>query len=185
MCVEPSPVSGRKQVGTRARFDVFKRDAFTCQYCGSRPPDVTLHVDHIIPVSGGGGNEQSNLTTSCADCNLGKSATPLDVVPKSLKRQAEDAEERRAQVEAYAAALLEERSALDDWVWEIAEILQPGASDGYSTQKLGSIRRFVNMIGFGETRDAAFIASDRWYVGSRRFKYFCGVCWRKAKEVDE
>lgn len=31
------------------RFEVFKRDNFTCRYCGQAPPTAILEVDHIIP----------------------------------------------------------------------------------------------------------------------------------------
>lgn len=55
------------------RFEVFKRDSFTCQYCGESAPNVILNVDHIYPVSKGGNNEIMNLVTSCEDCNSGKS----------------------------------------------------------------------------------------------------------------
>ncbi len=41
-------------VGAKLRFDVFKRDAFTCQYCGKKAPDVVLHADHIKPRVDGG-----------------------------------------------------------------------------------------------------------------------------------
>lgn len=68
----------RKPISKKRRFEIFKRDAFTCQYCGARGPEVTLHVDHINPVASGGGNEIWNLTTSCADCNHGKRDRPLD-----------------------------------------------------------------------------------------------------------
>ena len=68
----------RKPLSKKIRFEVFKRDSFTCQYCGQQAPDVVLHVDHIDPVALGGGNEMINLITSCAGCNGGKSATPLD-----------------------------------------------------------------------------------------------------------
>lgn len=54
------------------RFDVFHRDGFTCAYCGRQPPDVVLELDHIHPVSKGGGNDALNLITSCEDCNRGK-----------------------------------------------------------------------------------------------------------------
>ena len=56
----------------KLRFEVFKRDKHTCQYCGRSPPAVILEVDHIIPISSGGTDELSNLITSCFDCNRGK-----------------------------------------------------------------------------------------------------------------
>ena len=40
----------RKGISKKTRFDVFKRDSFTCQYCGKSAPDVVLQVDHINPV---------------------------------------------------------------------------------------------------------------------------------------
>jgi hypothetical protein len=87
------------------RFEIFKRDAFTCQYCGQRPPEVILEVDHIEPRAAGGTDDELNLVTSCADCNRGKSARLLgDVRPKPdadlkyLEMQQEVAELRRYQV---------------------------------------------------------------------------------------
>lgn len=62
----------RKPLSKKLRFEVFKRDAFTCQYCGKKAPDVVLEVDHIKPVSKGGKNELLNLVTACFECNRGK-----------------------------------------------------------------------------------------------------------------
>lgn len=45
----------RKAISKKTRFEVFKRDRFTCQYCGATPPGVLLHIDHIHPVAEGGG----------------------------------------------------------------------------------------------------------------------------------
>lgn len=59
------------------RFEILRRDKFTCRYCGRKSPEVTLEVDHIYPVSKGGTNDPSNLTTSCYDCNRGKGADLL------------------------------------------------------------------------------------------------------------
>ncbi len=57
------------------RYDVMKRDNFKCVLCGRKASDgVTLHVDHIIPVSKGGKTEKQNLRTLCDACNLGKGA---------------------------------------------------------------------------------------------------------------
>ncbi len=64
-------------VSVRTRFEVFKRDEFTCRYCGRKTPDVILEVDHIVPVCEGGGDDQMNLATSCWDCNRGKAGNPL------------------------------------------------------------------------------------------------------------
>ena len=44
------------------RFEVFKRDSFTCQYCGESAPNVILNVDHIYPVSKGGAINSKNWT---------------------------------------------------------------------------------------------------------------------------
>lgn len=54
------------------RFGVLNRDDFTCQYCGRKAPDVELHIDHKVPRSKGGSNNENNLVTACSDCNWGK-----------------------------------------------------------------------------------------------------------------
>jgi 5-methylcytosine-specific restriction endonuclease McrA len=62
----------------RLRFEVFKRDNFTCQYCGRKAPNITLHIDHRYPESKGGEYTANNLITSCSDCNIGKSDLLLE-----------------------------------------------------------------------------------------------------------
>lgn len=62
----------------RARFKILQRDGFRCCYCGRTPPEVTLHVDHIVPRSKGGSDHPENLQASCDTCNLGKAARLLD-----------------------------------------------------------------------------------------------------------
>lgn len=67
-------------VSVRIRFEVFKRDGFTCQYCGCKSPDVVLECDHIVPRAEGGSDDIINLRTSCWACNSGKSDNPLSEV---------------------------------------------------------------------------------------------------------
>ncbi len=67
----------RKGLSKKLRFEVFKRDGFTCQYCGRSAPDVILEVDHIKSVKNGGDNDIMNLITSCFDCNRGKGKRKL------------------------------------------------------------------------------------------------------------
>ena len=175
----------RKGISKRTRFEIFKRDQFTCQYCGSQPPDVILHVDHIIAVANGGQNDMENLVTSCSDCNLGKSAVPLDMVPQSLEDRAAEAEERQAQVEAYAIQLQELRDAFENQCWQVAEVLKKGASDGYSRSNFRSITMFCKRLGFPETLNAAHIADNAVpFERGRRFKYFCAVCWNRIREIE-
>lgn len=102
----------RKPVGKKLRFEVFKRDNFTCQYCGAQAPDVVLHVDHINPVAGGGDNDIMNLITSCESCNLGKGARELDdqSVLAKQRQQIEDLNQRREQLEM----MLQWREGLSD-----------------------------------------------------------------------
>jgi len=59
------------------RFQVLRRDGFTCQYCGRTPPEVKLQVDHVVPWSAGGTNQIENIKTACEVCNLGKGAGGL------------------------------------------------------------------------------------------------------------
>ena len=65
-------------LSVKTRFEVFKRDRFTCQYCGKHPPDVLLEADHITPRAAGGSDAIENLTTACTDCNRGKGARMLE-----------------------------------------------------------------------------------------------------------
>jgi len=71
------PRRARRAIAPGLRFEVFRRDSFTCQYCGRRAPYVVLHVDHISPVAAGGTNDPANLRTACSTCNLGKGSRSL------------------------------------------------------------------------------------------------------------
>jgi hypothetical protein len=60
------------EVPQRLRFQILRRDRYTCRYCGASAPNVVLVVDHVIPRSRGGTNAAANLVTACEGCNLGK-----------------------------------------------------------------------------------------------------------------
>jgi hypothetical protein len=65
----------RRSINLKDRRAVLKRDGYRCVKCGAnrqKDPSVTLHVDHIVPVSKGGTSELDNLQTLCFDCNEGK-----------------------------------------------------------------------------------------------------------------
>ena len=58
------------------RFNLFLRDGFLCQYCGSKG-DLTF--DHVVPRASGGVTSWENVVAACSRCNLKKG-------PKSLRR---------------------------------------------------------------------------------------------------
>ena len=62
-------------VSKRLRYEVLRRDNFTCRYCGAFAPVAVLHVDHVMPKKLGGRDIAGNLVTACQDCNSGKSAS--------------------------------------------------------------------------------------------------------------
>ena len=56
------------------RFNLFLRDEFCCQYCGSRG-DLTF--DHVVPRARGGITSWENVVAACSSCNLKKGSTSL------------------------------------------------------------------------------------------------------------
>ena len=91
----------RKPISKKTRFEIFKRDSFTCQYCGKKSPDTILNVDHITPVVEGGTNAMTNLITSCFECNSGKGKVQIGdhTVIEKQRVQLEELQARREQIE--------------------------------------------------------------------------------------
>ncbi len=113
----------RKSISKKIRFEVFKRDSFTCQYCGKTAPNVVLEVDHIEPVSKGGTNDILNLVTSCFDCNRGKSDKKLsehNELDKQLD-QLKELNERKNQIEMMLQWRQELRDLDNELVEDLAE----------------------------------------------------------------
>lgn len=175
----------RSPIGKKKRFDVFKRDGFECHYCGAKPPAVLLHVDHIVPVSKGGGNDLDNLITSCQICNIGKGATLLTVVPQSLKSRAADVAEREAQIAAFSEVMEARRTRLEQESWDVLDIwMDHFSKDSVSKSYFSSVQKFVDKLGKHECLEAMEIAVSRVpYQQDRALRYFCGICWNKVREI--
>lgn len=124
-------------VGKSLRFEVFARDGFVCQYCGQRPPDVVLEVDHIHPASKGGTDNTLNLITSCYDCNRGKRAKVItEIAPRpdadlaTLKIQQEAGEIDRflkAKAKRDKQMLLAVRALQSEWCSHLTPDYSPTA----------------------------------------------------------
>jgi hypothetical protein len=133
----------------RLRFEVFKRDCFTCQYCGRKSPEVILQVDHIDPVAEGGSDDIVNLTTSCVDCNGGKGAVRLseNVSVERKRVQLEMLQERREQMRMIAE-WQEELSHIEDE--EVDLIISRMDTSKFGPNALGRelIKKWVKLYGF-------------------------------------
>lgn len=176
----------RKSLSKSLRFEVFKRDQFTCQYCGAHPPSVILHCDHIHPVAKGGTNDIDNLITSCITCNQGKAARSLSSVPVSLKDKAALVATQEEQIAGYEAVMRARRERLEDETWEVAErFMELYNLTSIPKVHLVSIRRFIEKQGVTKTLEAMDIANRKKpysdYVG---FKFFCGVCWNMIRDSE-
>jgi 5-methylcytosine-specific restriction endonuclease McrA len=58
------------------RREVFRRDNYTCQYCGRHVPDLT--VDHVQPRHMGGQHIWTNVVAACPSCNHRKGGRRLE-----------------------------------------------------------------------------------------------------------
>lgn len=155
----------RKSLSKKLRFEVFKRDSFTCQYCGGKAPDVLLHVDHIEPVSKGGDDDILNLITSCKACNLGKGARRLSDTTVMDKRheQLEELQERKEQLEM----MFDWQSALTDLDEHALDLLVehwtrrvPGW--GVNAAGRAELRRLANRFEYDELIEAINVAADSY-----------------------
>ena len=72
------------------RRNLFKRDHFTCQYCGCRPGTSELTIDHVLPRSRGGMSSWENCVLACVACNHRKAdRLPEEIGWQLLKKPVE------------------------------------------------------------------------------------------------
>lgn len=177
----------RKPIGNSLRFKVFKRDNFSCQYCGATPPTVILEVDHINPVANGGKNNIDNLATACFNCNRGKHAGLLTDIPQTLVDKAHDIKEREAQLKGYTKILQAKANRIEVETWRVvAAIEEVERAEEYGTRRLQSIRYFLTVLTIFDVLEAAQIANVKFrHKSEKSFRYFCGICWRKIREAND
>lgn len=179
-------MSNRKPIPKKIRFEVFKRDRFTCQYCGRTAPDVILQVDHIKPVAKGGTNDIINLITSCRDCNLGKGARELhdDTEIQKQRKQLEEIAEKKEQLEM----LIEWRESLKEFeqlqVDAVLKVIQSYTGKKRNRFATARIRNLLKQYSIEEIIDAAEISFSRYYEGDEptydlALNKIGGICYNK------
>jgi len=72
---------------TFSRRNIFKRDRYVCQYCGTQPGMEELTIDHVVPRAHGGQSNWTNCVLACVECNhLKADRTPREA-RMALRRQ--------------------------------------------------------------------------------------------------
>lgn len=175
----------RKPISKRLRFEILRRDNHQCRYCGRSAPEVQLTVDHVVPVTLGGGNEPTNLAAACRDCNSGKSSVPADAalvddVEQDAMRWANAMRQASAEItaqEPVVEGVLDAVSAAwgpqarygdqmpDDWAGSVVMFFKAGLSqcDLLAMVTAAFQKQFVH---------------DRW-------AYFCGCCWKRLRAMQD
>lgn len=185
----------RKTLPKKTRFEVFKRDSFTCQYCGKSAPEVILEVDHIIPVAEGGTDDVFNLITSCRDCNRGKGKRMLSDHTTIEKQKAElDAlNEKREQLEM----MVEWREELMSLTEKEVDLMEDAiySVSGYELSDTGRLnsKKLLRQFDIAEILEAIDIAFSRYYreqnsyYFNQAFNKIGGICYnrRKQKEAED
>ena len=63
-----------------SRKNLYRRDGYVCQYCGTHRPSSELSIDHVVPRSRGGRTTWENCVLACVRCNAKKADhTPREV----------------------------------------------------------------------------------------------------------
>jgi len=168
----------------KIRFEVFKRDAFKCQYCGGAPPNILLEVDHINPVSKGGTDEIDNLVTSCFDCNRGKSDRELTSLPQTTIEKTQQLIEKEEQYAEYKKILAKIKKRQQDEIDQIDAIYNSYFEDWVLNDRFknGSLRMFIKMLGVEVVESAMHSACSRMSDDRKAIKYFCGICWNRIHD---
>lgn len=192
-------MAGRRCVSTRTRFNVFQRDDFTCRYCGRRPPDVELVIDHLVAVANGGSNEPENLVTACEPCNAGKSdlvieeATLPPITPEAERALQESVARQRRMValrmEARELRLRARQAFIDEWA---AQFGARAEGERYLDPLVdfpsdGTVDALVERYGLDEATRAIAILADSWFKGSVRgdeaaIRYLHGILRRRQPD---
>ena len=183
----------RKQLSKKMRFEVFKRDSFTCQYCGASAPEAILEVDHIVPVAKGGTNDILNLVTSCRDCNRGKSARELsdDSVVKKQKAQLDELNEKREQTEMLVEWKKELQSLTDEQADAINDCITSISGIPANDYGKSRIKKWIRDFGFSEVYTSTEISFYKYYVDGDTdtwelaFDKIGGVCYNRRKQRQE
>lgn len=175
-------------ISKKQRFEIFKRDGFVCQYCGRKPPQIILEIDHVIPRKKSGRDIPENLITACFDCNRGKGARDLKVAPRSIIERTEVLKEKELQLREfykYQEKIKQRIEADVDYIDERWHVIS-GEEKRYCFNEHGrmQVKNLLRFFNKYEIEEAMEIAWTKRYLKDR-FAYMCGVLWTQKRQREE
>jgi len=176
----------RKPLSKKIRFEVFKRDSFTCQYCGKSAPDVVLEVDHINPVANGGDNDMFNLITSCKDCNRGKGKRTLSNNDelKIQKAKLDELNEKRVQMEMMVQWKKELQLFKEEQINLIEELIIDKFDCSLSEHGRNNIGKWISKFGFDEVYTSTEISVGYYNDCETAIVKIPGICYNRMVQKD-
>lgn len=176
--VPPAP----RPISVRLRFEVFKRDAFTCRYCGRASPEVVLEVDHVIPVCDDGSNDEMNLVTACWECNRGKSHVPLTslVTGEDPHERAVMLLERERQLVEYNAVLATVCARVDRDAEELALLWEEATGGTMYEREFTSLKTALSRYPSEAVRQAMDAAIRNGKTRSLAYVHGCLKNWSES-----
>jgi hypothetical protein len=176
----------RKSISNKVRFEVFKRDCFTCQYCGRKAPDIVLNVDHVDPVAKGGSGAIFNLVTSCFDCNSGKSDRRLDDSSEVARQKEQLAliQERRNQLKM----LKQWRDECASIELEMLAMVEEEVKNKFSCQLSDygkkNFSKYIRRFGLTEVLECVRIASEHYSDVETALDKVPGIAVNRKREQE-
>ena len=181
-------------ISRRLRYEVLRRDSYTCRYCGAKAPDVKLNVDAVVPEAlGGSHKDPANLITACEACNGGKTSSSPDApLVADIAEHALEWAQAMRQAQGRALADLKAREAgrgqfaewWDSWTYEHEGKRHPLPRPGDWEQTVDQL--VASGLPLPLLKDCIDRAMGRTKVqNSEKFRYMCGVAWRKLTELQE
>jgi hypothetical protein len=154
-------------VSKKIRFEIFKRDSFTCQYCGCKAPDVILHADHIKPKSKGGNDDLLNLITSCFDCNMGKKNIELNdnIALNKKRKQLELLQTRKEQIDMMYNWQEELLKLENEQIEKLSKYWNKLTNNEYLLNENGkkTLKKLISKYDFRDLMECMKISIDQYY----------------------
>jgi len=180
----------RKSLSKKIRFEVFKRDGFTCQYCGRMAPDVVLEVDHIDPVANGGSDNIMNLVTSCFDCNRGKGKRKLTDKDEIIKQQEQlkELSVKREQLKMMLKWRNELSKFDEEQIDKVDDFFRNKTESSFTEHGREQTKKWIKEFGLIEILECTEISISQYYIRndddskSKTFNYIPRIANVRAKQ---